>query len=100
MLDRNVHVLLCIMWHVISHVYEQFVFFQIHLSKVLNCVRLLSLTYLLTCTEIRQLLAVSSRILVQTLDEKFCIMEKSMVSVLCLCVQKNKTSSVNTRKRN
>jgi hypothetical protein len=28
----------------------------------------------------------SSRIVVQRLEEKFCIMEKSMVSVLCLCV--------------
>ena len=42
----------------------------------------------------------SSRIVVQRIEEKFCIMEESMVSVLCLCIQKNKTSSVNTRKRN
>jgi hypothetical protein len=42
----------------------------------------------------------SSRIVVQRLEEIFCIMEESMVNVLCLCVQKNKNSSVNTRKRN
>jgi len=42
----------------------------------------------------------SSRIVVLRLEEIFCIMEESMVSVLCLCVHKNKTSSVNTRKIN
>jgi hypothetical protein len=42
----------------------------------------------------------SSRTVVQRLEEIFCIMEESLVSVLCLCVQKNRTSSVNTRKRN
>ena len=42
----------------------------------------------------------SSRIVVQRLEEKFCIMEESMVSVLCLCVHRNKTSSLNARKRN
>ena len=42
----------------------------------------------------------SSIIVVQTLEERFCIMEKSIVSVLCLCIQKNKTSLVNTRKIN
>ena len=40
----------------------------------------------------------SSRIVVQRLEEKFCIMEESMVSVVCLCVHRNKTSSLNTRK--
>ena len=42
----------------------------------------------------------SSRIVVQRLEEKFCIMEESMVSVVCLCVHRNKTASVNTRKIN
>jgi hypothetical protein len=42
----------------------------------------------------------SSRIVVQRLEEIFCIMEESMVSVVCLFIHKNKTSSVNTRKRN
>jgi len=42
----------------------------------------------------------SSKIVVQRLEEVFCIMEKSMVSVVCLCIHRNKTSSVNTRKRN
>ena len=42
----------------------------------------------------------SSRIVVHRLEVKFCIMEECIVSVLCLCIQKNKTSSVNTRKRN
>ena len=40
----------------------------------------------------------SSRIVVQRLEEKICIMEESMVSVVCLCVHKKKTSSVNIRK--
>jgi len=42
----------------------------------------------------------SSRIVVRRLEEIFCIMEESMVSVLCLCVQKNKISSLNTLKTN
>jgi hypothetical protein len=42
----------------------------------------------------------SSRIVVQRFEEIFCIMGESMVSVLCLCVHKNKNSSVSTRKLN
>ena len=33
----------------------------------------------------------SSRIVVQRLEEIFCIMEESMVSVVCLCVHRNRT---------
>jgi hypothetical protein len=42
----------------------------------------------------------SSRIGVWRLEEKFCIVEESMVSVVCMCVHRSKTSSVNTRKVN
>jgi hypothetical protein len=42
----------------------------------------------------------NSRIVVQRLGGIFCIMEESKVIVLCLCVHKNKTCSVNTRKAN
>jgi hypothetical protein len=38
----------------------------------------------------------SSRIVVQRLEEKFCIMEECIVSVVCLCEHRNKTSSVLT----
>jgi hypothetical protein len=40
----------------------------------------------------------SCRIVVQRLEEIFHIMEEIKVSVLCLCVHKNKTSSVNKGK--
>jgi hypothetical protein len=40
----------------------------------------------------------SSRIVVQRLEEELCIMEESMVSVVCLCVHRNKTFSVDTRR--
>jgi len=36
----------------------------------------------------------SSRTVVQRLEDKFCIVEESMVSVVCLCVHRNRTSSV------
>ena len=36
----------------------------------------------------------SSRIVVQGLEEIFCIMEESMVSVVCLCVHRDKDSSL------
>jgi len=42
----------------------------------------------------------SSRTVVQRLKEIFCIMEERMVSVVCLCVHRNRTSSVNARRRN
>jgi hypothetical protein len=42
----------------------------------------------------------SSRIVVKRLEEKLCIMEESMVSFVRLCVHRNKTSSLNTRKIN
>jgi len=42
----------------------------------------------------------SSRIVEQRLEEIFCVMEEIMVSVMCLCVLRSKTSSVNTRKIN
>jgi len=41
----------------------------------------------------------SSRIVVQRLEEIFCIMEEIMVSVVCWCVHRNRTFSVNTRKK-
>jgi len=36
----------------------------------------------------------SYKTVVQRLEEIFCIMEESMVSVVCLCVRRNKTSSL------
>ena len=42
----------------------------------------------------------NSRIVVHRLEEKFCILKESMVSVVCLCVHRNKISSVITRKIN
>jgi len=55
-LDRNVPLLLCVMWHVFSDVSDH-VFFQIILSKVLSCVRFLSAP-LLHLLKILQLLVV------------------------------------------
>ena len=55
---------------------------DIHLLEVLSCVRVLS-AILLHLLKILRLLAVkSSRIVVQRLEEVFCDMEESMVSVL------------------
>ena len=36
----------------------------------------------------------SFRTVLQRLEEIFCVIEKSMVSVMCLCVHRNKISSV------
>jgi hypothetical protein len=72
--------------HAKSHVCDQYVFFQTHLSNVLSCVRFLS-AILLHSLKILQLLAVRvPEIVVHRLEETFCIMEESMVSVLSVCV--------------
>jgi len=62
---------------------------DIQLLESLSCVKFLSAT-LLHLLKILQLLAVSSRTVVERLEEIFFVMEKSMVSVLCLSVHTKK----------
>ena len=50
MLDGNVRVLLCIMWHVSSHIRDQYVFFQITLIKSLELCQVL-VSHFVTLTE-------------------------------------------------
>jgi hypothetical protein len=84
---------------VYSHVCNQDLFFQTHLPKVLSCVRFLS-AMLLHLLNILQLQAVTVSELWYRDWKEYFVMEESKVSVLCLCVHKNKTSLVNTRKGN